>query len=161
MGKSSQVVDASPSTDTTPIEFNVGGVEYRVPRNFIITMDNWAGGSQGLVTLRVNIADMKPMTEETRQCFSVAPLSRSPGCEPFNFLIEGKPLVSADEAFKNMRHLFRSQIPERTAVGYEKYEVGPENAGTEYYRKVEGGQTRLYACQVSSNQEGATVYAAP
>jgi len=35
-----------PSTDTTPVAFSVGGIRYRIPRDYIITMDNWNGGPQ-------------------------------------------------------------------------------------------------------------------
>jgi hypothetical protein len=141
-----------PSTDTTPVEFSVGGIHYRVPRNYLVTMDHWEGGPQVLVTLRVNLPDLKPLTEETRQCFSVAPLYRPLGCEPFKFWIEGKPLVSADEAFANARKLFRDGSPMPGPDGFEKYEMGPETARSEYYKKAVNGKTLLYTCLISDNR---------
>jgi hypothetical protein len=137
-----------PSTDTAPIELSVNGVHYRIPRNYLTTMENWSGGPQALVTLRVNVPDLKPMTEETHACFTVAPSDRPPGCDPFEFHIEGRGMVSADEAFANVRHLFHSQKPIEGPFGYAKYEIGPETARGEYYRKSEGGRTLLYWCQI-------------
>jgi hypothetical protein len=142
---------AHPSTDTTPVEFSVGGVQYRMPRNYLIKMENWNGGPQALVSVRVNLPDLKPLTEETRTCFTILPTARPPGCDPFEFNIEARGMFSADEAFANVRDLFHSQKPIEGSFRYEKYEVGPEDARVEYYRKVEDGRTLLYSCQIFDN----------
>ena len=130
-----------PSADTTPVEFSVGGVWYRMPRNYLITMESWNGGPQALVTVRVNISDLNPMTEKTRACFAAITTHRLPDCEPFEFRIEGRGMVSAGEALASARDLFHSQDPIDGPFGYEEYEVGPENARLEYYRKLENGRT--------------------
>jgi hypothetical protein len=63
-----------PSTDATPVEFSIGNDRYRIPRNYLVTMDNWNGGPQSLVSLHVNIPDLAPFSEKTRACLEVAGL---------------------------------------------------------------------------------------
>src|SRR5258708_1527582 len=46
--KRSQVLERRPSTDISPVDFSVGNVRYRVPRNYVVWMDNWNGGPQFL-----------------------------------------------------------------------------------------------------------------
>jgi len=72
------------------------------------------------VTLRVNLADMQPITPETVACFIARPTERPPGCDPFKFWIEGTGGVSADQAFANASELFHSRIPQMTQDGYQK-----------------------------------------
>ena len=55
----------SMSMETTPIEFEMAGARYRIPRNYIYSMDNWAGGPQDNVSLRMVIPDLKPFSPET------------------------------------------------------------------------------------------------
>jgi hypothetical protein len=42
-----------PSLDTRPVEFSITGIHYRVPRNYLRTMQNWSRGPQYIVGLRV------------------------------------------------------------------------------------------------------------
>jgi hypothetical protein len=137
-----------PSFDTTPVEFAVGGIRYRIPRNYLVTMADWNGGEQGLVGLRVNLPGLEPITPETRECFQRGSLAGTPGCDPLLFWINSPGGVSADEAFANSRDVYRNQEPIHAPFGYEKYEIGPENARSERYRKVEDGRTLLYTCQI-------------
>lgn len=140
-----------PSLDTTPIEFSVGGIRYRMPRNYLMTMDNWNGGPQGLVTVQVKLPDLEPVTEETRACFAARPLSRPPECEPLSFTINAPGGPSSDEAFARMKPLFHNKDGEEGPFGYYKYEIGPTNARIEFYRKIEDGRTLLYMCQIFDN----------
>jgi hypothetical protein len=88
---------------------------------------------------------MRPLTEETRACFSDTSLRGPPGCEPFDFTIRGigQP---ADVTFSNKRSMFHNQVPIAGPFGFELYKIGPENAGIEEYRKVVNGHTTLYSC---------------
>jgi len=143
-----------PSLDTYPVEFSVGGINHRVPRNYLATMDDWNGGPQGIVTLRVNLPDLKPYSQETFNCFTAKPLDRPPGCEPFSFRIYGPggpAPASGAEAFEWSRHLFHSQVPIEGPYGLEKYEVGPDNARAEFYRKADDDRAPLYACKIFDN----------
>lgn len=140
-----------PSLDSTPIEFSIAGVRYRMPRNYLTTMDNWDGGPQGLVTVTVNIPDLAPLSHKTFACFTAKPTLRPPGCEPLSFIINAPGRVSADEAFKNMAHLFLNKDPLPGPYGYQEYELGPDSARTDYYRMVKDGRILLYACQMFEN----------
>jgi len=139
------------SLNTTPVEFSVGGIQYRVPRNYITSMADWNGGPQPLVTLTVNIPNLRPLSQDTLICFTQKATLRPPGCEPFPFDIEATGMVSADEAFANSQSLSHSQQPIEGPFGYEKYEIGADNSRIEYYRKIEGGRTLLYTCQIFDN----------
>jgi hypothetical protein len=126
------------SLDTRPIEFSVGGIHYRVTRNYLAIMADWNGGpQQGAVTLRINLPDLKPLSKETLGCFTATPAGRPPGCDPLSFRIYGPGGPSAAEAFERIRHLFHSQVPIETPYGFEKYEMGSDSARAEYYRKAD------------------------
>jgi hypothetical protein len=141
-----------PSVDTYPVEFSIGKISYRMPRNYLTTMANWNGGPQeGFATITVNIPDMKPFSADTQICFQAKPLDRPPGCEPLAFRLYNTNGTSADQAFTNMSGSFHSQAPMEGPSGFEKYEIGPDNARIEYYRKVENGTTRVYSCQIFDN----------
>jgi hypothetical protein len=142
----------SPSVETYPVEFSVGGINFRIPRNYLTTMGNWSGGPQNLVTLAVNIHDLRPLSQDTVTCFAAKPPDRSGTCEPFSFTIKVATGPSAEAAFERSRHLFRSALPIDEPTGFEKYEVGQEDSRLEYYRKSGNDRTLLYVCFVSENQ---------
>jgi hypothetical protein len=142
-----------PSLDTYPVQFSVGDIHYRVPRNYLTTMEDWNGGPQAVVTLRVNLPDLEPYSKETFNCFTPKPLDRPSGCEPFSFRINGPVGPSPAEVFERVRHLFHSQVPIEGPYGFEKYEVGPDNARAEYYyRRVDNDQAPFYVCQIFDNR---------
>jgi hypothetical protein len=154
------------SLATTPVEFSIAGTVYRVPRNYLITMSNWAGGPQEFVSMRVNGPHLTPLTEATRRCLSgdpfalsaeirIKPNSRT-GCMPFQFDIadtNGREAsgATAEQAFENLRPLMQNLAPLVGHSGFEKYEFVLNNARMEAYRKAEGGRTLLYLCGVSDN----------
>lgn len=113
-------------------------------------MDDWNGGPQNLVTLAVNVPDLNPYSEETMACFTVKDILRQPGCDPFAFEIVSRASLSANRT--SVRSLFHSHKPLKGPYGYEKIETGPTDARFEYYRKIEGGRTLLYACQIFANE---------
>lgn len=140
-----------PSLDIYPVEFSVGRIRYRVPRNYLTTMEDWNGGPQAVVTLRVNLPDLKPYSKETFNCFTAKPLDRPPACEPFSFRINGPDGPSPTEVFERVRGLFHSQVAIEGPYGFEKYEVGPDNARIEYYRKAGDDQSAFYSCIIFDN----------
>jgi hypothetical protein len=152
------------SLATTPVEFSIAGTLYRVPRNYLITMSNWAGGRQEFVTMRVNGPHLTPLTEATRQCLSgdpfalsaeimIKPASRT-GCMPFQFDVAdpdgreaaGLPLKKSS---RRSGPLAQSQRAVVGPSGFEKYEFVLNDPRMEAYRKVEGGRMLLYVCAVS------------
>jgi hypothetical protein len=138
-----------PSTDATPVEFSIGNDRYRIPRNYLVTMDNWNGGPQSLVSLHVNIPDLAPFSEKTRACFTASAAALPPGCQPLQFNITLHGLVSVDQAFNNVKSLFRKQEPMAGPSGFERYAIGEDSNGLDYFRKIEFGRTNLYWCHTS------------
>ena len=135
------------SLETRLIEFSVGPVRYRVPRNFLFEMDNWTGGAQQLVSLRVKYPGLVPLTEETKPCFL-----KQVHCQLLEFHIEKPNDRSTEAFFLDRRFLFHSQTPEAGPFGYEIYKVGPDNARMEYLRKVLPDRTILFTCQPFDNR---------
>lgn len=136
-----------PSTDTTPIEVSVGGIHYRIPRNYLVTMEDWSGKEQGLITLRVNLTDMSPVTEATIACFRARPTERPLGCEPFDFRItSGGP--AAEQILERSRDRFHDQNPTEMPFGLEKYQIGSGANVTEYYVGRLNDRLALYWCTV-------------
>jgi hypothetical protein len=110
-----------PSTETYPVEFSVGGIHYRMPRNYLPTMENWNGGPQALVTVTVNLPDLKPLSQETSACFTAKTPDRPPGCEPFSFRINAPAGPSPNQAFERNRRFFESETPIAGPSGFEQY----------------------------------------
>jgi hypothetical protein len=142
-----------PSLDTYIIEFSVGGIHYRIPRNYLTTMEDWNGGPQSLVTITVNIPDMRPVSRETFTCFAAKSSERPPGCEPFSFRINGAGRPSADEVIERNRNLFHDQTSIVDRFGFEQFEFGPANARTVFYKTIESGRTRLYICDFNDDRD--------
>jgi hypothetical protein len=154
------------SLATAPVEFSIAGTVYRVPRNYLITMSNWAGGEQEFVAMRVNGPHLTPLTAATRQCLSgdpfalsaeimIKPASRT-GCMPFQFDLadpDGREAsgVTAEQEFEKIRSLAQSQGALAGPSRFEKYEFVLDDARSEAYRKVEGGRMLLYVCAVSND----------
>lgn len=94
---------------------------------------------------------MKPLSPEMMACFKAKPTERPPGCEPLSFIVTGTGLVTADEAFANGRSIYRNQLPLEGPFGYELWEIGPDNARAELYRKIQDGRTLVYTCTIFDN----------
>jgi hypothetical protein len=152
------------SLATTPVEFSIAGTVYRVPRNYLITMSNWAGGRQEFVAMRVDGSHLTPLTEATRHCLSGDPFARSTeimikpalrtGCMPFQFNLadpDGREAngVTAEQEFEKIRSLAQSRGALVGPSSFEKYEFTLNDARMEAYRKVEAGRMLLYVCAVS------------
>ncbi len=102
-----------PSLDTYPVEFSIGGIHYRIPRNYLTTMENWKGGPQYIVTVAVNLPDLKPYSTETLPCFTTKAPERPPGCELLSFRINVPGGPPAEEVcFKNIENFFTAS-PQR------------------------------------------------
>jgi hypothetical protein len=141
-----------PSYATQVIEFSVGELRYRIPRNYLLAMSHWNGGPQDQVTMRVHLSDLAPATAAENACADRA--QNAPGaCDLLAFTVEPAPRRSVDQAFADVSRDFRNQTPLEGPFGYEKYQMGIENPQAEYYRKIVDGQTVVYACSVSNFQE--------
>jgi hypothetical protein len=141
-----------PSADTTPVEFSVGNVRYRAPRNYIVNMNNYKGGPQPLVAFELTVPGFEPFSEKTKDCMTKPLAYLPPNCFPVKFNIIGSTPVSDDEGFQNMSDLFHSQSPKQGPYGFELYETGPENARIETYRKQANGHTLVIDCFIQDPQ---------
>jgi hypothetical protein len=141
-----------PSMDTTPIEFSVGNVRYRAPRNYIVNMENYKGGPQMSVSFELTVPGFEPFSDKTKDCMTKPLAYLPPGCFPVKFHIISDVPVSDDEAFHNASKLFHSQAPKNAPYGFELYETGPDNARIETYRKQANGHTLMIYCLVGNPQ---------
>jgi hypothetical protein len=141
VGSHANVFSERPSPDTTPIEFSVGSIQYKVPRNFIIAMDHWSGGPQPLAVLKVEYPSFQPMNEENKGCFL-----KTVRCNMVEFTIQPPTFGSLNEGFENRRHLFNQREPEHGPFGFDLYTIGHGDTRIETYRKSEGGETSTFEC---------------
>jgi hypothetical protein len=123
-------------------------VRYRIPRNFLVSMDDWNGGPQKLVRIKVTFPGFDPLTKATEHCLSQPPAFRPTQCLPVEFILRGGGAYEPpdDEAFDNSRDLFHSQEPQTAPYGFELYETGPPQARINTYRKLTAGRTLVIRC---------------
>lgn len=116
-----------PSKDTTPIEFTVGNVRYKVPRNYIIKMYRHKSGGQSLVEFKVTFPGFQPLTDETETCMTrtAAYAYDSVDCIPIRFLVSsGSKRLTEEERFNNALKTLRNPQPAPGPGEFEKFE-GP------------------------------------
>lgn len=136
-----------PSLETTLMTFEIAGVHYRIPRNYIVSMDNWAGGHQdGMVGLKIAFPSFQGITKDNQKCFAAPAGYMQNGCMPIRVLIAGGHGNSTAEGFRYDKHNFISQNPKKGPYGFELYEMGPEDARQEFYRKAVSGHTIQFDC---------------
>jgi hypothetical protein len=124
-------------------------IQYRVPRNYIVWMDNWAGGPQTLVRFKVTFPGFEPLTQTTLPCITLAPADHPQDCAPLEFSIRrggGSSDPPDDQQFNNMRSAFHSQTPRSGPNGFEIFETGPADARINTYRKKTAEHTLIITC---------------
>jgi len=138
----SQALRPRPSTDTTPVRVHVGSVDYQIPRNYLISF-----GSPE--ELQVTYPGFKPLTEETGKCFTPNPHPEEAECSTVKFLLHTSRGLTRKEQFENARKLFRNQNPQVGPYGFDMYEIGPEEAHIEAYRKDLPDHIVFVECMIS------------
>lgn len=88
LDKAVQSLRPAPSIDVTPIEFSIGPAHYRMPRNYLLSMENWNGGPQTIVTIAVTLPGLLPLSPQTLQCFKPPPPGQPAECRPFTVTIQ-------------------------------------------------------------------------
>lgn len=134
------------STETRPVEFDIGGGHYAIPRNYLYQMDDWNGGRQEVVSMRLDYPALRPVEEDNKECFL-----RIKVCRLYDVVLFNSAMETA-EIFSNMTDLFHRPYPKHGPYGLELYEVGPENARQEFYRKVIGGRSIVFICDPFDNR---------
>jgi hypothetical protein len=142
--KKAQLLNDQPSADTTPIEFSIGAVHYKVPRNYIANMDNWKGGPQSLVRFKVTFPGFEPYSEKTKDCLTLAPAKRPEGCMPIRVFVIGETPVSDDERVNNAKK--GASGPQIAPFGYEVYKKGEGEMHTEVFVKKTPTHTLMFSC---------------
>jgi hypothetical protein len=121
----------SPSTDTTPIISKVVNVYYKIPRNYIVYQNI------GFPVLKVTYPGFKPLTDETRECFSHSIKSPRRICTTLELILGGSggPVHSHADMFTNFIKNFPSIKPRGDEFGYKIYDLGPVESRTENFRR--------------------------
>jgi hypothetical protein len=134
-------------------------VRYRIPRNYLVWMDDWNGGAQTLVKLKVTFPGFEPLTRATATCLSLSAAFRPTTCTPVEFVLRnGGTYEPPDEVrFNNVRDLFHSQDPLPGPYGFELYETGPPEARINTYRKVTPQHTLVIFCFLHSSDQPMAV----
>ena len=134
----SEIFNPKPAFDTTPVTVKVVSVTYRISRNYLILLE------PAIPTLKLTWPGLKPLTEDTRKCFGSILQSEQAGCTSFDFLLLGSRgpapggrAFTSTERFENFMRGFDVK-PKKGPFGYDVYEIGPEEARTEVYRKLKG-----------------------
>jgi hypothetical protein len=137
-----------PSLDSTPVEFTIGEVRYRVPRNYIIRMHDYSGGNQSSVGFKVTFPGFEPLTEKTSQCLTKTLADWPPGCMPVQFNVgSGWSRILPDEDwFKYVIREFSDPTPKSGPGGFEVYETGEGNQKQILYKKKTRKHLLLFLC---------------
>lgn len=147
----SGVFDNAMSMDTTPIEFDIGGGHYRIPRNYIYQMDHWGGGPQQIVSLRVVYPGFKPFGPETKDC-----MLRKKRCRIYELILEDR-FPTIEDGFKENDKLFNKPYPQHGPYGFQLFTIGPVIARGESYRKIINGNQIIFECVSDNPEERYTV----
>jgi hypothetical protein len=135
----SAIFTPRPSFETSPVTVSVVDVVYQIPRNYLTHLE------PAIPTLKVTWPGLKPLTEETQKCFGSILQGEEAGCTSIELRIlgsrgpgpRGRALTNG-EMFQNFIKLNPSVRPRRGPLDFEIYDVGPEEARIETYRRVDG-----------------------
>jgi hypothetical protein len=138
--KRSQIFESKPSFDTAPVVVQIVDVTYRIPRNYLSKLP------PAIPAVKVTFPGFRPLTEETRDCFDAKWQHQNPGiCTAFEFLLLGSRgpapggrAYTAAERLENFKKNIPGGVQRRGPYGYDIYEIGPEEARIQRYRKIEG-----------------------
>jgi hypothetical protein len=134
------------STETRPVEFDIGGGHYAIPRNYLYQMDGWKGGRQDVVSIRLEYPTLRPAEEHNKDCFFQKKV-----CRLYDVVLLSSAMETT-EIFSNMTKLFREPYPKHGPYDLELYEVGPESARQQFYRKVIDGRSIVFICDYFDNR---------
>jgi hypothetical protein len=115
-----------PSTDTTPVEVDLGGDRYLIPRNYFIYV------RPALPTLRVSWPGLEPRNEQNQHCFTPMALAgRVAECTALELRLGvGGPGVRQEyqNLTRNMPLVSKGEVH-----GYKLDHLGPPEDGTDIY----------------------------
>jgi len=149
--KKSQIFEPRPSFDTSPVTIRIVSVVYRIPRNYLSVLE------PAIPTLKLSWPGLEPLTQENEKCFGSIAQSERAGCTSFSFLMLGSRgpgpgglALTNSEMFENFRKHSPNATWQSGPFGYDIYRIGPEEARTEKYRKVDGDI--LFTCHFQGQE---------
>jgi hypothetical protein len=107
-------------------------------------MDNWAGGPQKNVSLRLVIPDLEPFSPETEACML---RTAKPPCRVYDVEMVDDFTVS-ENGFENFEKSFVKPNPKKGMYGFDVYEIGPKDAREEFYKIEVNGRAMIFKCFV-------------
>lgn len=126
------------SFDTTPVSVTIAPATYRIPRNYLTHTGQ-------IPALKLTWPGLEPLTQETQRCFGSIAKGEQSGCGSIEFLLFGSSgpgpgglALTNKEKFENFKKYFPSSTSRRGPFGYDIYELGPETARIERYRRDDG-----------------------
>ena len=140
------IFDNSMSMDESPIEFSLGAAKYRIPRNYLTQMSNWAGGPQQYAAIRVTYPGLKPFSKETEPC-----MLHKTTCRIYSVNLSDTFTVWEDGTL-NKEAAKHPEWGEPGPYGFTLFAEGPENARSEFYRKMVNGKPIIFFCLPFDNR---------
>jgi hypothetical protein len=135
------------SMDPTPIDIEMAGAHYRIPRNYLFEMDDWRGGPQKQVSLRVFYPGFKPLGPDTKDCNYAR-------CRIYEVVMVDR-FTTTEESVSDRE--INPQKEKTGPYGFKLYERGPEEARIEYYRKMVNGQPIMFFCPLNKTHENDAI----
>lgn len=143
--KQIEALTPRPTETRSLVLFSVGGIKYRVPRSYILYMNDWQGGEQGRVRLEVTTPSFQPRNKSNEACFANHYADRPRGCSTIDFDILVPRVRALDETYKNGLKIYHG--PKPGPFGYDLYEVGPTNARSQvYFKRTAEGRELVFDC---------------
>ena len=133
--KLEKIFGEKPAKNTDLVTTKVVSSIYGIPRNYFVNFI-------GFGTLKVTYPGFKPLTDETENCFLPRHQAEKFGCTALELRLgggrgpDGLPFTNT-KAFSNYTTNMNIK-PRSGPFGYDIYDVGPEEARIETYRKEEG-----------------------
>ena len=134
------------------VDFTVDAARFRVPRSYILGMNNWKGGPQYAISLIAGVPDMRSFDQTADNCTLTRGIAyeKNP-CGVFKFMIGSGRARSPDQAFEAMKIYLHNKMPIPGPAGFEEYDLRENLA---FFRKIVDGQTYFYDCAMAKSAAG-------
>jgi len=150
---------SQPSLDTTLISFSVEGVKYTVPRNYLVSMNDWKGGPQSQVRFQITFPGFEPLSDTTQKCLAAPASGDTSKCRALEFWLVRGNKSSDEDTFRSGR--VDSAAPKPGPAGFEVYtrsfpDKVVEPTTVKIYRKQTSAGSIIIYCTHTTLQNGKT-----
>ncbi|CAE6862284.1 hypothetical protein R75461_08046 [Paraburkholderia nemoris] len=128
------------SVDESPVEFSLGAARYRIPRNYLSQMSDWSGGPQEYAAIRVTYPGLKPFSQETESC-----MRHKTPCRIYEVNLRDK-FQAWEDGGANREEVEHPEWGKPGPYGFTLFTRGPENARSDFYRKIVDGKPIMFFC---------------